>query len=188
MQTGFYRGKNHLIHVLHPQLTNLLKKMYSKFIKPSVIADCIRDLPSLKYKESCNQVDNDHLIVGFITLQKAKQLLDNGDISERQYDTFFAAARAFLVKAAEYLLKWCPFQDELLRSATWLDFEHRLDKSFSSVEYFVHLYTNIFPVMDIDKLNEQFLSYQLLEESSIPMEIKDSIGLSSEDPFQIDIL
>ena len=42
--------------------------------------------------------------------------------------------------------------------------------------------------MDIDKLNEQFLSYQLLEESSIPMEIKDSIGLSSEDPFQIDIL
>ena len=85
----FLQREEPLIHVLHPQLTNLLKKIYSNFIKPSVIADCIRDLPSLKYKESCNQVDNDHLIVGFITLQKAKQLLDNGDISERQYDTFF---------------------------------------------------------------------------------------------------
>ena len=55
---------------------------------------------------------------------------------------FFNDAKALLIRATEYLLKWCPLKDELIKYATWLDFKDRLDKSFNSVEYFVHCYPN----------------------------------------------
>ena len=31
-----------------------------------------------------------------------------------------------LIRATEYLLKWCPLEDEHISHATWLDFENRL--------------------------------------------------------------
>ena len=70
---------------------------------------------------------------------------------------------------------------ELLLHATWLDFEQRLQKSFTSVEYFVH---KIFANFDIDRLNEEFINYQLL---SPPSTIKESANLSEEDPHKVDM-
>ena len=86
------------------------------------------------------------------------------------------------------MLKWCPLKDELLLNATWLDFEKRLEKSFSSVEYFILKYRDIFPGINIDQLNEQFLNYQLCSEAEIPKEVKANINLSEEDPYRVDVL
>ena len=52
------------------------------------------------------------------TRQTVNKLLQEGDISEHQHTTFFKAAKAFSVRAAEYLLKWYPLEDELLSNAT----------------------------------------------------------------------
>ena len=101
---------------------------------------------------------------------------------------FFHATKTFLLRAMEYLLKWCHLQEELLKHATWLDFENRLDKCFNSVEYFVHHYPNLFPHMDLDRLNEQFLKYQLLSPDEIPPAVKQTSGLSEEDPHRVDVL
>ena len=76
----------------------------------------------------------------------------------------------------------------LLKHATWLDFEKRLEKCFHSVEYFVHQYPNIFPEMDMDRLNEQFLNYQLLSADEIPPVVKETSGLNKDDPYQVDVL
>ena len=73
------------------------------------------------------------------------------------------------------------------KHATWLDFENRLDKFFDSVEYFVHHYTNSFPHMDLDWLNEQFLDYQLLSADEIPPAVKRTAGLSEVDPHRVDV-
>ena len=72
--------------------------------------------------------------------------------------------------------------------ATWLDFEHRLENSFLSVQYFVLQYPQIFPEINMDQLNEQFLNYQLLSAEDIPTSVKDSVGLSANDPHHIDVL
>ena len=119
---------------------------------------------------------------------QGKRLLDEGDISTWQYSSFFDAAKAFLVRATEYLIKWCPLEDELLTHATWLDFEHRLEKNFLSVQYFILHYPEIFPEMNMDQLNEQFLNYQLLSAEDIPKSVKDSAGLNESDPHQVDVL
>ena len=92
------------------------------------------------------------------------------------------------MKAAEYLLKWSPLLDELLTIATWLDFEHRLQKSFLSVEYFVLKYPKVFESINMDELNEQFLNYPMLSDDQIPKKVKEGIGLEYDDPYRIDVL
>lgn len=165
----FLQKEEPLIHALQPQLISLLKKILGKFLKPSVIAESIDSLTSIDYKNIANQVIDAELVIGYVTKQKIRKLYDDGDISESSYKLFFKAARAFLVKATEYLLKWCPLQDELLHHATWIDFTNRLNKHFSSVEYFVHKYPTMFEDdLNMDCLNEQFLTYQLLKKEDIP--------------------
>ena len=81
-------------------------------------------LSTIDFKNPENHVDNECLVIGFLTKQTIRRLLRGGDISPHQHATFFRAVKVFLVRATEYLLKWCPLEDELLTHTTWLDFEH----------------------------------------------------------------
>ena len=179
-----------LIHTLQPQLTNLLKKILGKFVKSSAIADSLQaaTLLSLDFKYPGNHLSDENLFVGFLTRQTVFKLLENGDISDRQATTFFRACRDFFVRTTEYLLKWCPFKDELLKHATWLDFAQRQYIGFYSVEYFIHRLPHVFPAMDIDLLHEQFLDYQLLMLEDIARIVKEAAGLQDENPFRVDFL
>ena len=67
--------------------------------------------------------------------------------------------------------------------ATWLDLEQRFQKSFVSVEY---VFCIRFPI--INRLNEEFINYQLLSLSNIPLTIKESANFSEEDPHRVDML
>ena len=56
----------------------------------------------LNYEEIILAVENEdkylsrkHLFVGFLARSKVKKLLENGDISENQYDIFFQACLSF---------------------------------------------------------------------------------------------
>ena len=60
--------------------------------------------------------------------------------------------------ATEYLLKWCPLQDEFLSHVSWMGFENRLENTLSSVEYIVGKYPSFFVGIDMDKLNEQYIN------------------------------
>ena len=123
-----------------PSNHSCLKKVLGKFIKPQIIAEAIKScsLVSIYNKDVSSQVTDDELVIVYVTKQKVKKLLNDGDISQHKYKLFYEAARNFLVVATEYLLAWSPVQDELLCHATWIDFNCRLEKRFSSVEYSVH--------------------------------------------------
>ena len=140
----------------------------------------------MDFRNVDNQLDNDKLVVGFLAKLKASQLLEEGDISASKFSSFFCAVREFFMHAIEYLLKWCPLKEELLKHATWIDFENRLDKGFCSVDYFIHRFPNIFQSVDMDKLNEQFLNYQLLMPGDIPAFIREKA--EENDHYRIDDL
>ena len=124
-----------------------------------------------------------------MTKQLANKLLDDGNITVNQMKAFYTAVRAFYVRATDYLLKWYPLQDKLLVHATWIDFEHRLEWNFSSVEYFIGLYPNVFVDMNMEKLHEQFISYQLLVAEDIIQAVREKCGLQNEDDvYRIDDL
>ena len=159
-------------------------------MKPSVLSiHCNADtLTSVDFNPISNQVVDKDLTIGYLTNQTVNKLHQEGDITDTQKNTFFKAAREFFMCAASYLIKWCSMTEEMLLHATWLDFEQRLQKSFISVEYFVHRFPKIFASIDIDRLNEEFINYQLLSPSDIPSTIKESANFSEEDPHRVDIL
>lgn len=163
----------------------LLKKLLAKFIRPALIASIKepKELYSLDFCDLCNQVIDDSLVIGFLTKQTITKLLDEGDISSHEHDSFFQLARIFYMKSVEYLLKWCPLNEELLFHAKWVDFTRRLECTFISVEYFVRKYSSIFPNLDIERLNDEFIVYQSMSDSDIPVTVKDIIGLSSRDDY-----
>lgn len=185
----FLQRDEPLIHVLQPQLMSLLKKVLAKYIKPPILVCDIQKetLLELDFKDPNNHVNDEELVIGFVTKQTIRKLLD-GDIAEHQLSVFYNAVREFFVCATGYLMKWCPLQDELLTHVTWIGFEQRLEKTFSSVEYIVGRYPNLLSGMDMDKLNEQYLSYQVLTPEEIPAFVKERTGLDTEDSYRVDHL
>ena len=83
----------------------------------------------------------------------------------------------------DYLFKWCPFEDELLVHATWLDYEERLQKNFHSVEYFVHTFPNALDKMNMDMLNEEYVDYQLLSVEDLTSSLR-----YQDNPHRVDYL
>ena len=186
----FLQREEPLIHVLQRQLYSLLKKVLGKFVKPSVLVAGIQKeaLLAVDFHDPSNQVSDCDLVIGIVTKQSLQKLFDEGDISENQRKHFYQAVRVFFVCATEYLLKWCPFKDELLSHVVWVGFESRLEKTFSSVEYIVHRYHTLFPGLNMDRLNEQYLTYQLLVDEDIPKSVRESAGVDAEHPYRVDVL
>ena len=161
-----------------------------KYVKPAILAEHLKSgsLSEIDFKTTGNQLDDRELVIGLLTQQKVRQLLHDGDISPNQHSTFFAAVRAFFVRATEYMLQWFPLQDELLLNATWIDFDQRLNKTFLAVEYFVNRYPSIFTDTNNDLLNEQFINYQLLTTEDIPLHVRESADPNKEGNYCADIL
>ena len=130
------------------------------------------------------------MFVGIITRQLLKKLEDEGDITA-------AERRKFYITAVEYALKNLPLKYEELENAYFLNFQTRETSLFSQVEFFVTRYNNkmylqlhymknniislrypsLLPfstVTELNKLEEEFLEYQLLERSQIPESVWES--------------
>ena len=70
-----------------------------------------------------------------------------------------------------YIIATYPSNDDLLRHASFLNFENRVNIGFDSVEYFVSRYPHLHGLTvprEIELLQEEFVSYQLLNDSDIP--------------------
>ena len=186
----FLQREEPLIHVLQQQLYSLFKKVLGKYVKPCVLVASIRerDLLSVDFRDPNKQVSDSDLVIGIITKQTLQKLFDGGDVSDNQRKLFYQAVRDFFVCATEYLLKWCPFNDELLSHVVWVGFTGRLEKNFSSIEYIVRRYSALFPGLNMDRLSEQYLAYQLLVEDDIPSSVREATGIDSEHPYRVDLL
>ena len=112
---------------------------------------------SLDFKNPDSLVNDQDLVIALTTRLKSNQLLAVGEVSERDLTIFFEAARHILIRATEYLLMWCPLKYELIAHAAWIDFEHRLEKNYSSVEFFVYHFPGLFPSINMDRLQEQLI-------------------------------
>ena len=78
--------------------------------------------------------------VGFTTGQTLKRKLAEGGITNTQVKKFYAAVRAFFVRAVEYAIQKLPLNEPLLEHATFVDFKKRETSNFVSVQYFVQRY------------------------------------------------
>ena len=154
---------------------NLLRKLLSKFIKPSVIENYRLNLDAIEYSNPANQLDNSKLFVGLTTASEIRKKLDEGDISGDQVNKFYSSVRAFYSAAVAYVLKWFPLNEAIIKDSQFVDFNQKAECDFSMVLNIVAKYPKLlhFKPDEIDKLNEEFVDYQALSKSDIPDSVWD---------------
>ncbi|KAJ8381383.1 hypothetical protein SKAU_G00021610 [Synaphobranchus kaupii] len=88
-------------------MTSFIRKLCAKFMVPTALQGH-QELHDITFKEKSNHLPGRKLNIGFTTRAKLNRLLDGGDITPRQTETFNKDALAFLIKAVEYALQKLP--------------------------------------------------------------------------------
>ncbi|CAL8342602.1 unnamed protein product [Arctogadus glacialis] len=99
------------------------------------------------------------------TRAKLNRLLDEGDITPQQVDSFHEAVLSFLTSAVDYALKKLPLKEPLLKHSTFVDVRQRAESDTGDVLYFVERFPHLLPYHgpeEYDLLGEEFLSYQTM--------------------------
>ena len=98
---------------------------------------------------------------------------------------FFSGVRPFYVEPHKYARSHLPLEDPILKNARLVNFTQRESAELSQVEYFVKRYPSILPLNSdpalMDKLKDELLSYQLLEESDVPGDVWKKAAIYMDD-------
>ena len=138
------------IFLLEEEMTNFLKRLCGKFLS----LDELMNNSNLLNADIQSQLPDDSLLP-----KKIRQ--------------FYTAVRRFYEETFNYAKEHLPFNDPVLKHAKFVDFGKRMQASFESVEYFVKRYKDIlhFDPAKFDSLYDEFVAYQLLQDSDIPNKV-----------------
>lgn len=75
--------------------------------------------------------------IGFTTRTKLNRLLDEGDVTPQQVDSFHEAVLSFLISAVDYALKKLPLEEPLIKHTKFVDVRQRAESGIEDVLYFV---------------------------------------------------
>ena len=108
---------------------------------------------------------------------------------------FYNAVAAFYRAAAQYAVAKLPFNDKVLENSRFVNFEKRREHDFTMVEFFLQRFQHHLQmtVDEQEKLQEQFIDYQLLSNNSIPQHVwNDATVKTDEDGtpclFRMDVI
>ena len=177
----FLQREDPCIHLVNYHCHSLLKKILGKFVR----AEVIKASTSLSEVDLAvgNQLPEDDIFVEFVTRQKLKALVNEGDVSSRLSSKFLQGVRSFYEAAvgAKFLLK-----DDILLHARVKNFEKCENRKFSSVEYFLECYSSVLAFSDSEKKDafDEIVDYQLSVEENIPQSVWESAKESLEDNLE----
>ena len=82
-----------LIQIFYDALFTCVKQLFSRFASPELVRKFANgDITIIQIKEEIlkdeNILDTSKMFVGFLQCSKLNELLDEGDISEREFDVF----------------------------------------------------------------------------------------------------
>ena len=112
------------IYLVADEIRAFFLKLLIKLVKLRVIK-AASDITAIDFLSSDNQLDNSTMMVGLVTKQCLRRLLDEGDITDHEHKKFYKAVRAFYMDAASQALKKLPFTDCVLNHAKFLNFEKK---------------------------------------------------------------
>ena len=167
----FLQREDPIISVMHAQFNSFLKKLFGRFVTITAIQEADMDITGLDYNNPCNQLPDTGLFVGIMTRQVIRRLEDGGDISAQQVKGFYIAVRGFYATAATYALANLPLKDEVLQNSQFINFGNRASATITQVSYFLERFPtllNCSSVAELNKIEDEFLQYQLMRESDIP--------------------
>uniref|UniRef100_H2ZY73 DUF4371 domain-containing protein n=1 Tax=Latimeria chalumnae TaxID=7897 RepID=H2ZY73_LATCH len=143
----------------HDQIQDFVKRVLGKFVS-------IRNIREASYVEN---VQFERTKVGLVTKRRLQKLYSEGNIEPTQRSMFFKAVQQFYVTAIKESIAKLPLDDNVLKHSRFLDFFSR----GTNVEFFVNTYSDLLLAspQDVEKLQEEFVDYQLLKQTDIPESI-----------------
>lgn len=131
----FLQREDPCIHLVYDHCYNLLKKILCKFVKAVVIkaSACLSEVDFT----CANQLSDDCIFVGFVTRQKLKAQVNEGDVSPQASTKFLKGVRSFYEAAVMYIKAKFLVSDDVLLHAKVVNFEKRTTSKYSDVEYFM---------------------------------------------------
>jgi hypothetical protein len=170
------------LYAAHDHINGFMKRLLAKFL-PLDAVKLFQQGGQFNFEAVGDQLPNEDIFIGFTTKQKLDKLFNEGDISPTQKACFFEAVRSFYTTAVKEGLAKLPINDHFLIHAKFVDFFQREQALFGDVQYFVSKFEKILSLSpaDVDKLQEEFTDYQLLQPSQIPQSIWDSAVVKLDD-------
>lgn len=191
----FLQRETPCVHLIHDKLQSFVGRVLGKFVKVSVIRDAKDEgeLINVDFISRDNQLADTDLFVGFMTRQLLRKLLEDGDVGEPEVKRFYKGVRSFYTTAMQYITCTYPLNDDVLQHAKFINFEMREQVTFDSVEYFVHRFPHLLDLRsprEIEALQEEFISYQLLSDTDIPTNVWENakVGEDEDVYYRIDAL
>ena len=159
--------------MLHDVLHDFLIKLCCRFLQVNRVKEV--GVKGIQHTDKLAKRADEQLDIGFTTKQLLKKLIEDG-LDNHQVKKFYSGVRKFYVTALNYGRSHLPLDDPLLKNARFLNFRKKESATMSQVEYFVNRYSVLLPFNEpaqIETLKEEFISYQLLDEDDVPMEVWD---------------
>ena len=145
-----------MVHLLDEKLTDCLKGIMMRFVKPAVMKAC-PNLKACSYKDQNNQRTDADLILG----DEIRAFMTDHNFTPEQLNSFFTSVRKYFVTVCDYVIASFPLSDELVKHASVANIRKQDEVSFSSVAYFVKRFH--FMEDMLDTLEVEFAEYQLAD-------------------------
>ena len=97
------------------------------------------------------------------------RLLNDGSITEYEYNKLHEATHYYFKNALEYIPKKFPIDDELICNSVWIDVVRRDKAKWDNVHFFLEKFktATIMEKIKYDDLYEEFIDFQSLTDEDI---------------------
>lgn len=169
------------MHILHPSVLNVVQKLGRRIIKPSILAEV--PAQEVDLSDPSVYLHPHEVFFGFMAKQKLRKMLDEDDITERQYDNVFLGACESYKASLSYILKRVPLEDPVIMNAVWINIPQRLSSKFDQVEFFVLQFKKVLaiPEDNVTDLYNEFSDYRALADHEIPTVAWEESRVTEED-------
>ncbi|XP_076854994.1 uncharacterized protein LOC143509955 isoform X3 [Brachyhypopomus gauderio] len=123
------------VFLLYEEMTKFIRKLCGRFLHISALQG--RAVEDINYTDPSTQLSGQKLNVGFTTRTTLNRLLEAGDVTPQQGESFHQAVLAFLTGAVEYAMAKLPLKESLLKHARFVDVQQRADCEVNDAAYFV---------------------------------------------------
>lgn len=154
-----------VIHMLQGSIEKLAMSLANRIIKPQVVRDT--PITELDLSDATIYKPKSSIFLGGTTKMKLQKLLNDGDISERDYAAVFSAAQAYFKTALNYILTKFPVSDEVIMHSRWIDVQNRIKSEWESVEFFLTKFQPVFEDLTADDIFDEFCDYQTMNDQCI---------------------
>lgn len=165
----FLQREDPCVQWVYGYITDLLKVVMGKFLKPTVIRSSTQ-LQAIDVMDDDSQQPDNSLSIGIVTRSKLRKLENEGDISGTQKKKFYNGVRRFYQSASDYMIRKFPFGSEVLQHAKFVDVLKRDEVELDDICYFLERYNDVLKMSEdeMNKVEDEFINYQLLEGTRIP--------------------